>query len=356
MKRDNKRTYFIVASIIQVLIGLYVLIFAKDILKQSVESMQKILEMLPNNLKVSLSSFSIVKLSGILFGGGFTLLTNLIILYISLKKDIYKSKTLILILSILNILIASDFFSVILSIVNIIIISTKKKDKSIKKVTKNLPKLSKINYSNKEILFSVLFLLVYLSSDWWYEFVPDFGSAIINMLVYDSFFLIITILIFRKTLARDIKALKENFKVYKKFVLSKLGIMYLLFIPVSIIAGLLTGNNTTLNQEALDALPKLYLIPTAIIWAPIVEECMMRGVLRRVFKNKIIFIFASAILFGVIHTMYEPTLLEVLVKALPYATMGGTFAYMYVKTDNICTNMAAHSIHNTIATIIRLFI
>lgn len=356
MKRDKKKIYFIIACIAQILLSIYVLVCAKDILDQSIDSTQKILEMLPNNLKISLSNFSIIKLSGILFGGGLSLLTNIIILYITIKKDIYKSKTIIIILSILNILFGADSLNVVLSIINIIVISTKKKEQNRKAKELKIPKLTKLNYTNKEILFSVLFLLVYLSSDWWYRFVPDFGTVILNMVIYDSLFFIIAILIFRKTLSRDIKAFKNNFKTYIKYVLKKLGLMYLLLIPVALIANLITGSSTTLNQEGLNSLPILYLIPTVIIWAPIVEECLMRGVLRRVFQNNILFILASAILFGVIHTMYEPTLLKSLVSALPYATMGGMFAYIYTKTDNICTNMMAHSFHNTLATILGLLV
>ena len=42
--------------------------------------------------------------------------------------------------------------------------------------------------------------------------------------------------------------------------------------------------------------------------------------------------------------------------AIPYATIGGFLAYLYVKTNNICTNMAFHCFHNSVAMIISILI
>jgi membrane protease YdiL (CAAX protease family) len=47
--------------------------------------------------------------------------------------------------------------------------------------------------------------------------------------------------------------------------------------------------------------------------------------------------------------MIEETLLNVIIKAIPYTILGGFFAYTYTKTENITTNMMAHAINNIMA-------
>lgn len=99
-------------------------------------------------------------------------------------------------------------------------------------------------------------------------------------------------------------------------------------------------------------MPLLMLILVGSIIAPINEELVFRGALRRIFRNEKVFIIISAIVFGLIHTIFaEESLLNALVLAIPYATMGAGFAYVYAKTNNICTSIIAHMALNTIVTL-----
>ena len=41
-----------------------------------------------------------------------------------------------------------------------------------------------------------------------------------------------------------------------------------------------------------------------------------------------------------------------MVKALPYAVLGGFLAYLYDKTNNISTSMFGHALINTIGSIV----
>ena len=41
---------------------------------------------------------------------------------------------------------------------------------------------------------------------------------------------------------------------------------------------------------------------------------------------------------------------------LPYASLGGILAYVYTKTNNICSSMFIHMLHNTIAIFIMILI
>ena len=98
-------------------------------------------------------------------------------------------------------------------------------------------------------------------------------------------------------------------------------------------------------------------IPLAVIYAPIVEESLFRGCLRRFFKNDKVFIIISAISFGLLHTIFsEPNLYNAIVMGIPYMAIGGFLAYLYTKTNNMCTNMAFHAFHNAIVMIFVILI
>ena len=111
----------------------------------------------------------------------------------------------------------------------------------------------------------------------------------------------------------------------------------------------ISKQSTSVNQSTLESLPKWFVIPAAIIWAPIVEELVFRGVLRRFIKKDALFIIISALLFGLMHTIDEQSLLNVIIWTIPYSVLGGFLAYIYDKTNNICTNILLHSFINIIA-------
>ena len=94
----------------------------------------------------------------------------------------------------------------------------------------------------------------------------------------------------------------------------------------------------------------------ALFSTPIVEEVIFRGVLRRFIKNNTLFIIASGIIFGVLHTIGEASLANIIIMAMPYAVLGGGWAYLYAKTDNITNNILAHAFQNTLATLLSLMI
>ena len=84
----------------------------------------------------------------------------------------------------------------------------------------------------------------------------------------------------------------------------------------------------------------------------IVEESVFRGTIRRFIKNDVVFILLSAVVFGAIHTVHETTVLNKIIMTIPYATLGGFLAYIYAKSENIMTNIFAHFLQNTIATVL----
>ena len=115
------------------------------------------------------------------------------------------------------------------------------------------------------------------------------------------------------------------------------GLLFLLsFVAVTIVS-ILGGDGMSENQAALNDMPLLYVVPLACIWAPIVEEGIFRGVLRRFIPNNDkLFIAVSAITFGLLHTVgQEVGIFNTILYALQYMAMGGALAYTYVNSNNI---------------------
>ena len=116
---------------------------------------------------------------------------------------------------------------------------------------------------------------------------------------------------------------------------------------------MLLNTDVSENQKTVEALPIWYSLPLAVIYAPIVEETLFRGCIRRFVKNDKLFIFISGLAFGLLHTVFsEVNLYDAIIQSIPYATIGCFLAYLYVKTNNICTNMAFHCFHNSMAMIL----
>ena len=79
------------------------------------------------------------------------------------------------------------------------------------------------------------------------------------------------------------------------------------------------------------------LVSIMAITSSFVEELVFRYTLRTVFKNKIVFIVVSSVIFGLLHGIGVATLLYVLI--------GVFLAVIYLKTDE---NIAACTICNLI--------
>ena len=208
-----------------------------------------------------------------------------------------------------------------------------------------------------DYLLSLLLLVVYFSHFIWSEYLPnDFPTAIMIEIVFNLIMIVLCILVFYDQLSFNFKVFKANFRSYMRFILPRLGIAYVFLFVASMISVMITKNAVSVNQETVEALPLYYMLPAAVIYAPIVEEILFRGVFRRFIKNDILFIIISALIFGLLHTIGESSLLEILVMALPYSTLGAYLAYSYVKTNNIFTSITSHAIFNAISSIFSLFL
>lgn len=160
-------------------------------------------------------------------------------------------------------------------------------------------------------------------------------------------------------LAKDF--LKEQwltFKITKKWIITVLlvyGMMYLSNIVISLLLTFVTNQGQSLNQESITVMfsqmPYLTVF-IAVIFAPIVEEIVFRGVIFNFFRKKG-FLFAaliSAVLFGLIHV--RPMAISDLPFVVVYAALGFFICLGYEKTNNFYTAVTLHFLNNLLAVLV----
>lgn len=158
----------------------------------------------------------------------------------------------------------------------------------------------------------------------------------------------LTMVTFFPELKRDAPVFFRNFPTYAKFFFPKFGTFLLIYFVTAITISVIVGEASA-NQTALQSFPIGILAVMAIVYAPLQEETIYRGFLRRIIPNDACFILVSALVFAMIH-MLQPgqTLLQYL-YVLEYALLGGFLAWLYVKSDNIFVAMLGHCCLNLIA-------
>ena len=213
-------------------------------------------------------------------------------------------------------------------------------------------KFEKEEISKKTIklgLLAIMALFTSVAISSFLEFYFPNYKTLISILYY-SFNIAVLLFLFHNRLKRDFSFLKSRFKEYLKFIIKNQIIMFGIYILLSYFVTIVLRDPTSsFNQQEIEKLPVLILLFLSIIYAPLVEELLFRGSIRRIIKSDILFIIISGIIFGLLHTISENSLIETLLIGLPYVLCGAYFAYMYVKTENICVPILCHLIHNSYA-------
>ena len=176
------------------------------------------------------------------------------------------------------------------------------------------------------------------------------GSA---YLFIELFTMMIFIIIFRKILIPDIIDFKKNGKQYikdnYKYWLYGLLVMAISNIIISYFIGLAT--NEASNRDMLVSIP-IFSIISMVVCAPVVEELMTRVILKDKVSN-IVYYSLSGLIFGSLHLLSATNLNEVF-YVIPYGALGFAFAVIYKKSNNVCTNIFFHALHNSIAVLLIL--
>ena len=174
---------------------------------------------------------------------------------------------------------------------------------------------------------------------------------IIYMSVYEIMIIAIMLLIYNKWLKKDLNDIKKNHKEYYskyfKYYLIAFGVMMISNLIIIIILNKDISTNETLVRETFQISP-FYMYLSGIIFAPIVEEIVFRGCIKKIIPNKYLFVLTSGLIFGFIHIAGYINSPSDYLYLIPYSSLGFAFAYVYYKTDNIFTSMGLHFMHNGI--------
>ena len=172
-------------------------------------------------------------------------------------------------------------------------------------------------------------------------------------------YMIIIIIIYRKSLKKELKEFKDKglSLINRNIRYYLIGLIVMMFsnIFISIMINRGAAVNEQIVQEELHKAP-LYMIYSACIFAPFIEEILFRKTLRNVFPTNIVFIIMSGLLFGYIHTLANATSPTELLYIIPCGAVGSMFALMYVKEENIFVPILFHAFHNTILVIMSLLL
>lgn len=215
--------------------------------------------------------------------------------------------------------------------------------------------------STKNTLLGLLCIFIYFFiSSIEIDFISIFNLDYNNMPTYLKVVYLITweiiticliMLILNKKIVKDFNNMKKNhkeyFKKYFKYWLIAVGIMMVSNLFINIIA----DNGISSNEEVLRdtfKISPLYIFFSSVIYAPIVEELVFRQSIRNIFKNKIIFIIISGLVFGGLHIITGYSGPIDLFYLIPYCAPGFAFAYILADSDNIFISIALHFMHNGI--------
>ena len=185
---------------------------------------------------------------------------------------------------------------------------------------------------------------------------PSIPKQIISIII--SLILPITMfIVYRKDLISDFKKIKDNYRKYIEVSVLAYTIGIILMAVSNLIIQLGLSQDIAANEqgirELLGTLP-IYMTLSACLIGPFEEEMIFRKIFRDVIDNKTIYIIASGLVFGLLHVVGVSNSLVEMLYFIPYGILGGTFAYMYTKTDNIWIPILVHVIHNTLLVTIQL--
>lgn len=174
------------------------------------------------------------------------------------------------------------------------------------------------------------------------------NSKIIYLLGYELVFILVLFIAHRKRFVNDFKDYIKNFKDYVKKYFEYWSLAFGLMIVSNLVIVTLFPDSVANNQENVNnifGIAPVYMIISAVIFAPIVEETIFRLSIRNFIRNDKLFIFVSGIIFGGLHVLGSESLINY-IYIIPYSIPGFVFAYTLVKSKNIFVPMSLHFFHN----------
>lgn len=225
----------------------------------------------------------------------------------------------------------------------------------------------KINEKIKKILPAVIFFisffvfnnvvsLIFNLIGFKLSSLPSIPRQIISILI--TLIMPITMfIVYRKDLIKDFKKIKDNYRSYIEITVLAYTIGIILMAVSNLVIQLGFSQGIAANEQGVrDLLNKLpiYMTVSACLIGPFEEEMIFRKIFRDVISDKTLFIIISGLVFGLLHVVGVGSTLIEMLYFIPYGILGGTFAYIYAKTDNVWIPILVHIIHNTFLVTIQL--
>ena len=184
----------------------------------------------------------------------------------------------------------------------------------------------------------------------------SFNAKIIYLIIYEIIALSIILLILNKEIFNDFKDFKNKFKLYFKKYFVYWFLLLFLMITSNLIIQLIYPGSSSLNEDSFRntfSYAPIYAFISACLFAPIIEELIFRMCIKKIVKNKYLFIFASSFIFGSLHIIGNISNSYDLLYLFPYLLPGLVLSYVYYSSNNIFTSIGIHFIHNTVLVIIQ---
>ena len=213
----------------------------------------------------------------------------------------------------------------------------------------------------KNIIKGIIVFLIFWYSVYW-QYIPVYlfhldvhnlsNSTKVLLSIFSGIMtLIIFLIIYFKDLKKDFKIFKKNFHEYMDVALKYWMIGLFLMMVCNFILNYVFkaggANNEQAVQNMIKTLPWVMLFDVGIL-APINEEIVFRKIWKDIFKNKYLFFLFAFILFGGAHVIGMAVKPLDYLYIFPYGILGLSFAVAYDKTDNLCTPISMHMMHNTV--------
>lgn len=283
-------------------------------------------------------------------------LVNLIGIFL-ISKNFITHKRKLIIFNVIQLLLG-NIFNIASGIFNIVLLSTKTKDiEEDVKEKQELPVLediTKYKWYVYFIIFVFLFVICYTPITNLLPIPNTKIAALISMVLLYVIQIVSLVIPMANELKRDFVAFKNNFKLYLGKMFPRFGIIMIVYFICNL-SLMLFIENIPSNQAILNSLPIYITAILAIIIAPLTEELMFRGFLKKFIKNNVLFVILSSLIFGGLHVTSADNLHQVLF-IIPYSILGFAFSLNYVKTKNIVSNIFLHSAWNLIGVLAMVFV
>jgi|GEM_PF-599997 len=188
----------------------------------------------------------------------------------------------------------------------------------------------------------------------------DFGLSVVNFIIY-----IIMLPLMLYFMKQDIVYDFEELKMKRQEIWIPVILGYVMIIAGNYVSQLLSSffarlfdvvpseaiNQTTIIN-ALQSQGVVFMLLSAVILGPIVEELIFRKAIFGLIKSDKIALLVSTLIFGTIHLINEASITEAIINGVSYYMMGFVFGYIYLKNDrNIWIPTIVHIISNLISVV-----